>query len=464
MKKYLSILTIVVTVLVTSCSDSLDRFPKDQLVEETAFRSVADLQLGLNGAIGNYDPTGMIGFNSIFTDNCKLGVDNGGQRLGTLNQLLNADGGDDGIWFNRYATMNDFNRLLVAAEAITPTGAEQDQYNNILAQSYAFRALMHYELLLYYGIDIRVSETPGVPYVDYVSADATPARNTTGEVLAAIQADLDSALSLLPAGTNDINFVTPDFVTFLRMRIALETGDNAAAIAFANSIISNYPLAGPAEYLAMFREDANTDEVIWKYDSVQGFNLGLQFTWNFTGPGPFIEMSNELAGTFSPSDIRSIVNIDPDSDPSNSIFIVGKYPQNADTQSINDFKAMRVSEAYLVRAEAYARTSQFGLAAADVFAVDSARDGGAVAPSYANLQLALEGILAQRRLELCYEGHRYTDIKRMRSVLNTGISRDDSDCGGAVPCELAFNSEKFTFPIPTAEINANTNITQAPGY
>jgi hypothetical protein len=175
-------------------------------------------------------------------------------------------------------------------------------------------------------------------------------------------------------------------------------------------------------------------------------------------------MSNELAGTFSPSDIRSIVNIDPDSDPSNSIFIVGKYPQNADTQSINDFKAMRVSEAYLVRAEAYARTSQFGLAAADVFAVDSARDGGAVAPSYANLQLALEGILAQRRLELCYEGHRYTDIKRMRSVLNTGISRGDSDCGGAVPCELAFNSEKFTFPIPTTEINANTNITQAPGY
>jgi len=464
MKKYLSILTITVAALFVGCSDSLDRFPIDQLVEETAFVTVADLQLGLNGAIGNYSPNALVAHNSIFTDNAGLGVDNGGQELNALNQILNADSGDRGLWSSRYNAMNDFNRLFAAASAITPQAADQGQYNNILAQSHAFRALMHYELLLYYGLDMRDPSSAGVPYVDYVSADATPARNTTGEVLAAIQLDLDAAVSLFPAGTNDINFATADFVTFLRARIALETGDNLGAIGFADSIISNYPLASPSQYFDMFNEDANSVEVIWRYDSVQGFNLGLHFTWNFTGPGPFIEMSTELANLLPASDIRRSVNIDPSSIEADEVYIVGKYPQNSDTQAINDFKAMRVSEAYLIRAEAYARNAQFGLAADDVFAVRSIRDTAATLPGYTNIQEALIDVLAERRLELAYEGHRYTDIKRMRSVLNSGIERDDADCGGAIPCSLQFNSEKWIFPIPTAEINANAVITQAPGY
>lgn len=466
MKKYISILTIAVAALFVGCSDSLERFPIDQLVEETAFVTVEDLQFGLNGAIIGYSPNALVAHNSIFTDNCVIGIDNGGQETAALAQLLNADVGDRGLWSARYNGINAFNRLFAAAAGITPAPAEVDQYNNILAQSHAFRALMHYELLLYYGVDMRVAETPGVPYVDYVSADATPARNTTGEVLAGIQADLDAALSLFPAGFDDISFATPDFVTFLKMRIALETGNNQAAIGFANTIISKYALANPTQYFNMFNEDADTTEVVWRYDSVQGAGLGLNFTWNFTGQGPFVEMSTGLLNEFLPTDIRRSVNIDPISNIDRpDVWIIGKYPVNADTNAINDFKAMRVSEAYLVRAEAYARTSQFGLAAADVFSVRSARDATASAPSYANLSLALVDVLAERRLELAFEGHRFTDIRRMRSVLNTGINRDPADCGGAAaPCTLAFNSEKWVFPVPTVEINANVNMTQAPGY
>lgn len=471
MKKYFLILTFI--ALFMSCSDQLDRTPVDELIEDTAFTTVSDLRLGLNGAIESYSPNDaatdiennpLISFNSIFTDNVKLGYDNGGQELNTLNQILNANSGDRWLWRSRYQGINNFNRLLAAADGVTPAVGETDEYNNILAQSYAFRALMHYELLLYYGFNIRDAAALGVPYVDYVSAEALPARNTTGEVLAAIQSDLDSALALFPAGTNDINFATPDFVTFLRARIALESGDYPGAIGFASSIIANYPLANATQYFEMFRNDANTVEVIWKYDSVLGADLGLFGTWNFSGPGPFIEMSNELGGLFEPSDIRGVVNIDPDSVPEDNEYIIGKYSLNDDEQAINDFKAMRVSEAYLIRAEAYARTSQFGLAASDVFAVRSIRNPAGANPTYANIQIALTDILAERRLELAFEGHRYNDIKRMRSVLNEGINREESDCDGAVPCELAVNSEKWIFPIPTVEINANPNLVQAPGY
>ena len=465
MKKYLSIITLTCTVLFVSCADQLDRTPLDQLVEETAFRTVDDLQLGLNGVIGNYNPNNIIAFNAIFTDNTTIGFFNAGQEINTLNQIMNAQINDKTFWFSHYGTLNDVNRLFANAEGIAPQLGEEDQYNNILAQAHAFRALMHYELLLYYGEDMRNDASPGVPYVDYVSATAVPARNTTGEVLVAIQGDLDSALALFPAGTNDINFATPDFVTFLRARIALESGDYPAAISFAGTIIGNYSLANPAQYLAMFRDDQDTTEVIWKYDSVQGANLGLNFIFNFTGPNAFVGVSNELVTSFGFADIRGIVNIDEVSVPEMNDYAIGKYPVNVDQLGINDFKAMRVSEAYLIRAEALARTAQFSLAQDDVFAVRSIRDAAAVAPAYPDLTVALTDILEERRLELAFEGHRYTDIKRMRSVLNTGMSFELAiDCVGAIPCELSPSSEKWIFPIPIAEINANTNMTQTTGY
>lgn len=469
MKKHLSIITICIALLTISCSDQLERVPVDALVEETAYVTVGDLQRGLSGSLGQYNFNLLVAFNSIFTDNAKLGQDNGGQELNTLNQILTSEIGDRGLWNSRYGVINDFNRLLVAAEGIAPANAsEQAAYNNILAQCYAFRAFAHYDLLLYYGFDIKDPSAPGVPYVDYVSVTALPARNTTAEVLEGIQSDLDQALALFPASANDVNFATPDFVTFLRARIALETGDNQGAITFASNLIANYPLANPTQYFNMFNGDTDTTEVIFKYDNVQGFNYNLANIWIFTGTGGgFIEMSNELYSLLDDNDIRKFVNVDQSSDESTNLFIIGKYPPGGDLLYINDFKAMRVSEMYLVRAEAYAKLSQFGPAAADVLAVQTARavSGTPDAISYNSIPQAVAGIIAERRLELAFEGHRYTDIKRVRTILNEGIERIPSDCEGSVPCSLPASSEKWTFPIPQSEINANPNILpQANGY
>uniref|UniRef100_UPI00404B95FE RagB/SusD family nutrient uptake outer membrane protein n=1 Tax=Gelidibacter sp. TaxID=2018083 RepID=UPI00404B95FE len=474
MKKYLSILLLTVTLVFTSCSDQLDRLPIDQLVEETAYNTVEDLRFALNGAIGAYNYNYILGFNSIFTDNTRLGVDNGGQDVLYHQQVLNPDyaaiNGNARIWDSRYSIINDLNRLIVASAGIVPSTDDQEAYNSVLAQAYAFRALAHYEVLLYYGLDMTNDSALGVPYVDYVSADATPGRNTTGEVLTGINADLDLALSLFPEGFNDINFATPDFVTFLRARIDLETGDNQGAITLCNSLIADYPLATVAQYFGMFNEDANKTEVVWNYDNVQGADFGINFTWNFSGQGPKFEVSQELVNLLSDDDIRKLVILDPASELDNDLYIIGKYPINADTQAINDFKAMRISEIYLIRAEAYAKTTQFGLAAADVEAVRLARSlSGSVDPvDYDNLLEAIVDIIAERRLELAFEGHRYIDIKRVRSITGEGILRDADlgDCFGAYPCELPASSPKFILPIPTNELNGNIVIRdqQAPGY
>lgn len=465
------IILAVISLLFVGCSDQLDRFPVDELVEETAFQTVTDLELGVNAFIGNYNPLTLVAHNSIFTDNAKLGTNNGGQELNALNQILNADQGDRGLWSNRYGVINDINRVLAAAQGISPTSATQEAYDNVLAQCYAFRALAHWEVLLYYGLDVTNPTALGVPYIDFVSADALPARNTTADVLTGIQNDLTAANDLLAGVTPDINLATQDFVKFLRARIALETGAYPTAITIANDLIASYPLATPSQYFNMFNEDADVTEVIWRYNNVQGYNYNLANVWIFTASGTsadaaFIEMSNGLLNSFSQNDIRRSICLDPVSDLDNGEILVGKYPPNVDQQYINDLKAMRISEIYLIKAEAHARLTELGPAAAAVFAVRDARFlTGANPISYNSQAEAMTDILAERRLELAFEGHRYTDIKRMRDVLNVGISRDPLDCGNPFPCDLPVNSEKWIFPIPTSEINANPNIQpQAPGY
>jgi hypothetical protein len=473
MKKYFLIPIIVTLLFTVSCDDQLERFPVDNLVEETAFQSVSDLENGLRGAINSINRGGgqasLLAFNSIFTDNCKVGADNGGQQIALINQVLNEAGGDQGTWADRYNAINNFNRLLAAASTITPQSGEEDMYDNILAQSYAFRAYLHFDLLTYYAPDLMDPSSLGVYYQNVVATSGLPARQTVGENLIEIENDLTLAASLIPSSATDINYVTPDFITFLRARIALYTGDFNTAISNANTIIANYTLANQAQYAAMFAGDGDSTEVIFKFDNVQGNNASIAFNWIFTGTGgAFMEMSNGLFSEFAAGDIRRSVNLDPTSDPgaSTPLLIIGKYPPNADTNYINDYKAMRLSEMYLIRAEANARKAapDFAAAAADVAAIRSARFGSPqTVATYTSLNEAITSIKAERRVELCYEGFRYVDIKRYRNILNQGIDRVSADCE-TVPCSLPVSSEKFTFPIPQAEINANPNMVQNPGY
>ena len=219
----------------------------------------------------------------------------------------------------------------------------------------------------------------------------------------------------------------------------------------------------------MFAGDGDTTEVIFKFDNVLGNNASIAGNWIFTGTGGnFMEMSNELFAQFEAADVRRTVNVDPSSDPGATppSLGIGKYPPNADTNYINDYKAMRLSEMYLIRAEAHARKASpdFAAAAADIAAIRTARFGSAqTVPTYTSLNEAITNIKAERRIELCFEGFRYLDIKRFRNILNVGIERISIDCE-TVPCSLPVSSEKFTFPIPQAEINANPNMVQNPGY
>jgi hypothetical protein len=141
--------------------------------------------------------------------------------------------------------------------------------------------------------------------------------------------------------------------------------------------------------------------------------------------------------------------------------VVNKYPNT--TQSDKDeVKVIRLSEVYLIAAEAAFHTGNDDKALLYLNAVATERD-----PAFAGYTSAgnalLQDILLERRKELAFEGHRYWDLARY----NMNVVRIDlADNYTGVPITIAANNFRRVLPIPQAELDANPNIRgqQNPGY
>lgn len=472
MKKINLSILILMLAFTYSCNDALDILPENSIPEENAFVSVPDLVLGMNAVFANYTPEANLDFSSILTDDTKVGEDNGGQRINEHNFVLTANTfRATQIWTGNYALINSINRLISAAGGITPqNAAEQATYDNILGECYALRAIAHLDLLAFYSQDYNAA-TESVPYIDYVVILEQPARNTVGEVLTGIKSDLTTAEGFISPTISDVTRITRDFLTAVRARMALYEGDNTTAMTLSQQLINSYPLADQAQYVAMFDDTDNT-EVIFKADRVVGDPLAGG-TWMFTNSGgSFIEVSNELVSIIPAGDVRNTTtwtNLDANFE-ADTQERVNKYPGSGGNRYLNDIKVFRSSEMVLINAEAKARTSDFSGAATMIQTLRSARTGTtAPLPVYANINEAITDILFERRLELCFEGHRFIDIKRTRDITGLGIVRSQvlNDCGGTSGtsnCDLAANDHRFTLPVPAAELDGNANMTQTPGY
>ena len=451
-----------------SCEDATDIFPEGNLTSDVTFETLEDLQLGLNGAYARYSPENDILINSVFTDNCKPGYDNGGQEINFYNWALTAgDGNTTALWNSNYSMINQCNRVLEAAAIIPVSASEQDELDNLKGQLYTLRALGHLTLASYFTTDYLDDDALSIIISDRVpEVTETLPRNTNAQVYTFIENDLMMASTLLSDNQTDNKYISQDFVTGLKARLALLQND-ASAATYAQELIDSYPLATQLQYTSMFLDTDNT-EVIFKAARTSSLVGGL---WYFTNSaGPFIEASNSLHDAHDPADIRLYVNINfsnsngGPSDPANNIHLINKYPGNA-SPFLSDIKSMRVSEMYLIKAEAQVNANNLSGAAATLKELRDARFGsGTALDSYTSQTEAYDAVLNERRLELAFEGHRYLDIKRFKDRLNSGINRDALDCASGGNCVMLPSDHRLTLPIPQVEINANPSIVQNPGY
>ncbi len=464
--KYYIILAISGVTLVTSCGKKLDLLPLNTIEENFAFPDVPSLERGIlgvhNAFNGTYDD--QIYAATLYADEATLPAENNTGR-GVITFRWQVDPGNADVtdaWYGYYAGIDRANRLLFAADTITPkTAAEQTTLNRVTAEALGLRAFGHLQLLINYAENYEAASL-GVPYMEQ-SIISFPARQTVGEVFTKIYADIDKALPLMPANYNVNGRLNVAVLHAIKARAALYRKDWPTAITSASAVITAVPLASRANYPGIWT-DVNNSEVVWEQKRTTGeVRIGDLFYDRSQGILVY-SAAAKLRNTFDPNDVRYTSTVH---DRGSERYGIGKY--TGDRTSANgepgrvDVKVFRTAEMYLIRAEAYAESTPMNLtaAAADINTLRSARITGYTDVAFSSKTDAINQIMNERFKELAFEGHRIFDLRRRMLPVNRGLS-DAALAFGAV--NLLPTDKEYYFPIPQGEILANDNMIQNPTY
>jgi hypothetical protein len=176
----------------------------------------------------------------------------------------------------------------------------------------------------------------------------------------------------------------------------------------------------------------------------QGFLIGLQYSV----AGAPLKQRNGEPLVFVPE-------INLGSSPENAGIRVIKFAPNPNTErqfsSPNDVPIMRISDIYLIRAEARFRSGKTAEALADINFLRSKRNApGKTLPLLT--AITLDDILKERGFELYWEGLRRQDLVRFGKFNEAWQEKPATDV------------KKALFPLPTSAVDVNENLKQNPGY
>ena len=513
-----------------SCDrDLLDPLTPGALTEDVAIVNSNDLQRIMNSSYNLMFNREEAVFTSVFTDEAAIGFANGGQGINdNYIFFLNVSTPSvNSIWTGYYVALSRINRVIAASAKIVAVGpADQQLIDRLKAEALIARAFCHSKILSYFTTNMTDDSALAGILADRVitTGDPSSLRSTNGQFYLSMHTDLNTAISILSSNTSTLPVGAANVRTYyaglnaakaLKARIFAMKGDYINAEIWANDVItsSGINLATPVQYQQVFftdNEPANT-EVIWRLkrtapQNSQAGTAALPFTGNLhngwcsirpnISGSPFYEISRALfnAVNANPTDIRRNTMVAPSSviDPNYATstdyrntdrLIINKHGGVAigtGTAAVttangfnNDIKLMRLSEVYLIKAEARVKANDLvGAATAIKSILDRRFPIAQSLPVYATNTAAWKAILDQRRLELAFEGHRFIDLKRLGVLAGvSGVDRDAADYTSssanypaANPSNFPINSAKFALPIPQDELNSNSVIQQNPGY
>jgi hypothetical protein len=208
----------------------------------------------------------------------------------------------------------------------------------------------------------------------------------------------------------------------------------------------------------------NTKETIWSLQPV--FVTGRNtddariFIMPATGPSSAfpIFLSDYLLNTFETGDKRKAVwtgSVTPTG--GKTYYYPYKYKINANNQTVNEYPIVfRLSEQYLIRAEARAQLVKIPESQADLNVIR--KRAGLLNTTASTKELLLPAIEKERQVELFSEwGHRWFDLKRTGKV-DTVMSVVTPKKGGV------WKTEWQWYPLPVNEILVNDHLLQNLGY
>lgn len=440
---------------VSSCNYT-DLTPTDQIDDGAIYSSVSSLEQTVTGAYGQMSMKQIVRVTAVLSDDVIKGGQNGGAGDDTYQWTYTASTGEhNDIWSKEYSVINLVNRILQGAENVpAETDEEIASKNNSIATAKVLRAYNSLQLLLFFS-DIENGSSYGIPYVKTPVVLETPGRNTVDECFECMIQDLTEARPLLEqVAPDDPSYVSQAAVDALLARIYLYKKDYQQAYKYADDALKQKPLATMNEYAAIWSDDSDAD-VIWKLKRMVGEETIGTIFWSADNSSAF-EPSPELIADYTPEDIRLGIfigdGVDRDGVP---VKRVNKYKGTESNVGLADEKILRSSEMQLIKAEAIAHTD---LSEANTLLNELRKERieGWTDANYGTLDELMEELLLERRRELCYEGHRFFDMRRFGKSLYKPVIKKTLDVGNF----------RWLMPIPLSELQGNAVIAdqQNPGY
>ncbi len=406
------------------------------------------------------------------------------------------------LWQYHYELILGANAALDYVDKVT--GSDNDK-NRVKAQAYALRAFYYFSLVNIFGEPYNYNpEAPGVPLKTDSNIEGLDVpRNSVREVYEQIVSDLLDSERYFRSIPESEQY-RPDYRVSLPMaqlllsRVYLYMENWKGAAEYAGKVIHDWsfslldlnslpaPVTPDASnkrtYYGIISPDS--PETIWLYGKTtdyynyvgKTFNSS-QFDYSNGGPsGMYFNATKELIACFGENDLRKDFYIFREGAyQKDTIFLAyGKaipfLPTSTLPESSSFARAFRLSEAYLNLAEAAAMDPELD----DQTALDALNDllekrikQGEFTPlSLSDLSgdALIERIRRERRAELCFENHRWFDLRRygMPEITHRYRKTDalGNFTGPAVVQILTKNDPAYTLPIPEEVLAKNRGLVQ----
>jgi hypothetical protein len=450
---------IAAAAVLAGCDDPLNPTPQQSIPQQEALDTPEEIRVATNAMYdafqtcdGGYCRNLLI-FPDLYADNLRFtGTFTTDREVGSRN-VTAGNTALSGIWGAAYDGINRANNIIAAVPAVV--GLDPAEGTVLAAEAHFVRALNYFNLVKFFGGVPLVTEPTWV-----ITPDVNVARSTEAQIWTSIEADLTAAVAGLPAAGEGIQpggRVTAEGAQALLARAHLYQREWQAAYDLANDLIENGPYALEADYASLFnyQSEGTSEEILsipfsvtdsnalafWFFPSALGGRRGFAPSNTGTTPTP-------LPNAFPAGDERRALATQTVSGTA----FGAKYTDVA--TGTDDVPVIRLGEVYLIRAEAEARLGMLAEAIDDVNTIRNRAGVADLAATVDTQEEVLVAVLAERRLELFYEGHRFFDLKRFIDVPSVA----------AYMTTLGLTGPKLLFPIPQREIDANGELQQNPGY
>lgn len=503
MNKIYKLLAITLLLVGTiSCGDEwLNTVPSDSVPVDDAITSYAAAEVALTGVYDGlqgsssretYYAARMFYYGDVRGDDMQ--AQKAGNRSSSTYEMRYVEDNAPNMWNIPYNVLRRANSLINAIDNDMVEDATEAQLAQLKSEALVIRALVHFDLARIHAKPYTADNgaSLGVPIViTPLTQNDFPERSTVAEVYTQVLKDLTDAIDL--GGLTDkknYGYVNLWFAKGLLARVNLYKGDNEAALAHAEDVIeeSPYKLWDTDEYVSGWnKSDDGRKEMLFEIVNASNDDWtdreGVAYLLHEDGYADYIVTESFINLMESdPDDVRNGILLPPFSSAFKDVYdespvFINKFPAENDdyltdpTKSaemrLNDLPIMRLSEVYLIAAEAAAKLPNPTKAAKYLNPIVLRANPDATPVSEADA--TVERISIERRKELVGEGHRFFDAMRNNETIVRYTDVDERGFHYPLISESqSFDRTYFRaiLPIPVAEIQVNPNIAgqQNPGY